>query len=65
MIGDDLAPDPLCLPWRTGGDPAVAVLALVGEVPVRRYVLVGVMSSANDSIRAHLAGVELGNSPAA
>lgn len=45
-VGHDLAPDPLTLPWRTGGHPGVAVLAMVGDGPSRRYMLVGTMGSA-------------------
>lgn len=45
IVVQDLPPDPLCLPWRTGGHPGVAVLALVGDLPSRRYMLVGMMAS--------------------
>ena len=81
----DLTPDLLALLWRTGGHPALAVLAMVGD---GRFALVGMMaspevaalvveahntqlsvhpgaSSANAAIRAHLAAVERGDSPAA
>ena len=80
-----LAPDLLALPWRTCGQPALAVLAVVGD---GRYMLVGMMataevaalvaeahntslsvypgaSDANRVIRARLASVEHGDSPAA
>ena len=41
-MAQDLVPDLLALPWRTCGQPALAVLAVVGD---GRYMLVGMMAT--------------------